>query len=235
MEKKLPAKSTKREVTEFLDRLAKTPVVKAAGERGRLIFALDATASRQPTWDRACQLQGDMFRETAGLGGLEIQLCFYRGYGEFSFSPWYTRSADLLKRMTSVFCLGGLTQISKVLRHTIKETKKRKVQALVFIGDSMEENVDALSHLAGQLGILGVPVFLFHEGNDRAAAHAFQQIARLSNGACCPFDSNSAGQLKELLGAVAVFAAGGRRALEDFSKGKSGPVAQLTHQITGGS
>lgn len=235
MEKKLPTKSTKREVAEFLDRLAKTPAVKAAGERGRLIFALDATASRQPTWDRACQLQGDMFRETAGLGGLEIQLCFYRGYGEFSFSPWYTRSAELLKRMTSVFCLGGLTQISKVLRHTIKETKKRKVQALVFIGDCMEENVDALSHLAGQLGILGVPVFLFHEGNDRAAVRAFQQIARLSNGACCPFDSDSASQLKELLGAVAVFAAGGRRALEDFSKGKSGPVAQLTHQITGGS
>ena len=234
MGKKLPAKSGKREITEFLDKLAKTPVVKAPGERGRLMFALDATASRQPTWDRACQLQGDMFRETAALGGLEIQLCFYRGYGEFSFSPWYTTSAALLKRMTSVFCLGGLTQISKVLRHAIEETKQRKVQALVFVGDCMEEDVDALCHLAGQLGILGVPVFLFHEGNDPVAARAFQQIARLSNGACCPFDANSAAQLKDLLAAVAVFAAGGRRALEDFSSGKSGPVARLTHQITGG-
>lgn len=228
---KLPARGESKSVNAFLDELARTPVVKAGGERGRLLVAIDATASRQPTWDRACQLQGDMFAEAASLGGLEIQLCFYRGYGEFNYSPWYTKSADLLKRMTGVFCLGGLTQIRKVLRHAIKETKKKKVQALVFVGDSMEEDVDALCHLAGQLGILGVPVFVFHEGNDPRAGRAFKQIARLSNGACCPFDANSADQLRELLRAVAVFAAGGRRALADYSRGKSGPIAALTHQL----
>lgn len=195
---------------------------------------MDATASRQPTWDRACQIQGDMFVQTEALGGLEIQLCFYRGYAEFRASPWLTRSEDLLKRMGGVFCLGGLTQIAKVLKHAIAETKKNKVHALVFVGDCMEEDVDALCHAAGQLGVLHVPVFLFHEGGDPTAAKAFAQIARLSGGACCPFDADSASQLKELLSAVAVYAAGGRRALEHYSSGKRGPVALLTRQVSKG-
>ncbi len=228
---RLPTKSSEAKIAAFLDQVASAPVVKPAGHRGRLIFALDATASRQPTWDRATNIQTQMFTETASLGGLEIQLCFYRGYGEFSHSPWYERSQDLLKRMTAVFCLGGVTQIRKVLKHAIKETKKQKVHALVFVGDCVEEDVDQLSQIAGEMGLLGVPAFLFHEGHDQRAAQAFEQIARLSNGACCPFDADSPQQLKELLSAVAVYAAGGHRALQDFSKDKAGPVRRLVHQI----
>ena len=227
----LPSKSTISEITAFLDKVANIPVDKKPGQRGRLIFALDATASRQPTWDRASHIQAEMFSETAALGGLEVQLCFYRGFGEFSHSPWYSRSDDLLKRMMRVFCLGGLTQIRKVLKHAIKEAKKQKVQALVFVGDCVEEDVDRLCRLGGELGLLGVPVFLFHEGNDRRAEQAFEQIARLSNGACCPFNADSPQQLKELLSAVAVYVAGGRRALQDFSKGKADVVRLLVHQI----
>lgn len=233
-DRKLPTTSSRKQIDNFLKQAAGTPVLKTSDERGRLIFAMDATASRQPTWDRACKIQGDMFLETESLGGLEVQLCFYRGHGEFNSSPWCSDARELLKRMTGVFCLGGLTQIFKVFKHAIKETKKRKVHALVFVGDCMEENVDALCHLAGQLGVLNVPVFLFHEGNDPAASKAFTQIARLSGGACCPFDASSASQLKELLSAVAVYAAGGRRALEDYSKGKQGPTALLTQQLNKG-
>lgn len=228
---KLPTPSSRQEVDRFLEKVSKTPVSKPQGDRGRLIFAMDATASRQPAWDRACKIQGDMFLETDKLGGLEVQLCFYRGYGEFNYSPWYSSGSDLLQRMSSVFCLGGLTQIFKVLKHTIRETKMRKVHALVFVGDCMEENVEALCDLAGRLGVLNVPVFLFHEGGDRNASNAFSQIARLSGGACCPFDGGSASQLKELLSAVAVYAAGGRKALKHYSSDKQGPVALLTRQL----
>ncbi len=230
-DKRLPTRSSATKVAAFLDKVASAPVVKPAGQRGRLIFALDATASRQPTWDRATHIQTQMFTKTSSLGGLEIQLCFYRGYGEFNYSPWYERSRDLLKRMTAVFCLGGLTQIRKVLKHAIKESKKQKVQALVFVGDCVEEDVDQLSQLAGDLGLLGVPVFVFHEGHESRAARAFEHIARLSNGAYCPFDADSPQQLKELLSAVAVYAAGGRRALQDFSKDKGGPVRRLVHEL----
>ncbi len=230
-DERLPAKSSGDQVAAFLNQVAKAPVAKKAGERGRLIIALDATASRQPTWGRASHIQAEMFEETASLGGLEIQLCFYRGYGEFSHSPWYTRSEQLLMRMRSVFCIGGLTQIRKVLKHTIRESRRQKPHALVFVGDCVEEDVDQLCQLAGELGVRGVPAFVFHEGNDPRAAFAFTQIAQLSGGACCPFDADSPHQLLELLKAVAVYAAGGRRALADYSKGKTGPVLQLTHQI----
>jgi hypothetical protein len=177
---RLPSRSSSTEIQDFLRKVAETPVIKPAGRQGRLIFAMDATASREPSWDQACHIQGQMFTETAALGGLEIQLVYYRGYGEFEASPWLTNSRDLLKRMTSVYCLGGLTQIGEVLRHAIAEIRKAKVDALVFVGDCMEEDVDRLSYLAGELGLLGVPAFVFHEGQDPIAERAFRQIARLT-------------------------------------------------------
>jgi hypothetical protein len=228
---KLPQKSGKADVDAFLAKVRSTPIARPAGERGRLIFAMDATASREHAWDRACNIQGEMFRETAALGGLDIQLCYYRGFGEFNASPWLSSSDELLKRMTSVSCRGGFSQIEKVLRQALKQTRQRQVQALVFVGDCMEEDVDQLCQLAGELGMKGVPAFMFHEGSEPVAQQAFKQIARLTRGAYCSFDATSAGQLRDLLRAVAVYAAGGQRALQDFSKGRSDVVLKLTHQL----
>jgi hypothetical protein len=232
---KLPvdgAKSASGAVDAFVRKLAAMPAVKPAG-RGRLIFALDATASREPTWDRACHLQGQMFEVAAELGGLEVQLVFYRGFGECKASTWVADARELGRRMTGVTCLGGQTQITKVLRHAIAETERRKVSALVFVGDCMEEPIDQLCHEAGRLGVLGVPAFLFHEGGDPVAANAFKQVARLTGGAYCPFDSASAQQLRDLLSAVAVFAAGGRPALEDYGRKRGGVALQIAHQVKG--
>jgi hypothetical protein len=229
---RLPEKtSSAQNVDAFLTRLAATPNVGPADQCGRLIFALDATASRQPTWDHAAQIQGEMFLATAALGGLELQLCFYRGFGEFKVSQWLTCSQDLVRLMTSVSCRAGETQIRKVLSHAANETSRRKVSAVVFVGDCVEENVDRLGALAGELGVHGVPVFMFHEGQDQRAAFAFKQIAKLSGGAYCRFDSGSAGALRDLLRAVAVFAAGGRRALEDFATRSQGEVLQIARQM----
>lgn len=230
-DKDLPQKSSKAAIDAFVKQVRSTPMIKAGRERGRLMFAMDATASREPTWDRACQIQAEMFSETAALGGLDIQLCYYRGYGEFEASPWLSSADALLQRMTSVSCRGGYTQIEKVLRQAIEQTKQKKVQALVFVGDCMEEDVDRLCHLAGELGLLGVPAFLFHEGTEPAAQRAFREIARLTRGAYCAFDASSAGQLRDLLSAVAVYAAGGQKALRDFSKDRSEVVRQLTRQL----
>ncbi|MDH3635555.1 MAG: VWA domain-containing protein [Gammaproteobacteria bacterium] len=230
-DKDLPQKSTKVAIDAFVKQVRSTPVVKSGQERGRLIFAMDATASREPTWDQACQIQGEMFTETAALGGLDIQLCYYRGFGEFEVSPWLSSADDLLHRMTSVSCRGGYTQIEKVLRQAIEQTRQKKVQALVFVGDCVEEDVDRLCHLAGELGMLGVPAFLFHEGEEPVAQRAFKEFARLTRGACCCFDATSAGQLRDLLSAVAVYAAGGQKALQDFSQDRSEVVRQLTRQM----
>lgn len=233
-DKTLPTtKSSQSEVDAFLRKVAAVPPRTQPGQGGRLIFALDATASRQPTWDRACQTQGEMFKETANLGGLEIQLAFYRGFGEFKVSPWTRDADDLLDRMTGVICRAGETQIGKMLRHTVNETKKNRVNALVFVGDCFEEDVDAVGKVAGELGLLGVPAFMFQEGADPAASFAFAEVARLTNGAHCRLDTTSARILRELLGAVAVYAAGGRPALEDFARRHGGEVKRLIHQVKG--
>jgi hypothetical protein len=229
----LPAKSGHAEVDAFLDQLKRMPAARPSGGRGRLIFALDATASREPTWDRACRIQGEMFEATAALGGLDVKLVYYRGFNECKASRWLANAADLHRVMRAVSCLGGETQIERVLAHAIAENRKQRLGALVFVGDAMEENVDRLCQLAGELGLNGVPIFLFHEGNDPIAARAFQQIAKLSRGAYLRFDLGSADRLKDLLGAIAVYAAGGHRALADYSQKKGGEVLRLTAQLRG--
>jgi hypothetical protein len=196
------------EIDRFLAEKAQETV-----RRGRLIFALDATASRQKTWDTACQLQAEMFREATAVGGLELQLVFYRGLGECQSSRWIADSAQLAKTMSQILCNAGRTQIEKILSHTQKETKLLGVSALVFVGDAMEENPDTLAHAAGELGRLGVPAFMFQEGHDRAVEHVFRELARVTRGAYCRFDPGAARQLAELLRAVAVYAAGGMTAL----------------------
>jgi hypothetical protein len=232
-DEKLPQRSSGAEVADFLRKVAAAPLTPKGEWRGRLIFAMDATASREPTWDRACHIQAEMFKETDALGGLEVQLIYYRGYRECKASRWAGNADQLLRYMTGVTCLAGHTQIRKVLKRALKETKEKRVGALIFVGDAIEEDIDDLGHLAGQLGIQGLPCFMFHEGHDPAAAKAFQQIARLSGGAYVPFDATSPRQLRDLLSAVAVYAAGGRPALQDFSARTGGVVPQLTHQLQG--
>jgi len=235
MEKdKLVTTSSRLEVDEFLKKVATTPVHKPASRIGRLIFAMDATASREPAWDQACHIQAQMFEETASLGGLSIQLCYYRGFNEFNASDWLSNKTDLQHRMMAVRCLGGHTQIRRVLQHAITETRQNEVDAVVFVGDCLEEKVDELCQLAGELGLHNVPVFLFQEGDDAVAKRAFKQLARLTDGAYCPFDASSAQQLRDLLSAVAVYAVGGRRALESFSKARGGVTRLLTHQVNRG-
>ena len=227
---KVPAKPTSAAVAAFLDKVKSTPVLRTTGGAGRLMFAMDATASREPTWDRACRLQSEMFTATQGIGVLEIQLVWYRGFGEFDASPWLANSAELVRRMTAVQCHAGETHIARVLEHAIAETRGKKVNAVVFVGDCVEENVDRLAKLAGDLGLLGTPVFVFHEGGEPVARKILEEIARLSGGAYCPFDAGSAEMLRDLLVAAATFAVGGRKALEDFNRRRGGPVLLLTHR-----
>jgi hypothetical protein len=233
-DKKLPGKSSSAEVSAFLNKVAKASVVKAASEHGRLIFAMDATASREPTWDQACHIQGQMFESTVALGGLDIQLCYFRGHGEFSASPWLSHSQDLQNRMAAVFCRGGITQIQRLLRHALQETAGQKVNALVFVGDCVEESAELIYQLAGELGMRGVPAFVFQEGYEPTAEKVFRQIARLTRGAYCHFDAGSARQLADLLSAVAVYAAGGRSALEDFSKHRGSGITGMLQQLKKG-
>jgi hypothetical protein len=211
-------------IDEFLDEVARKP---AAG--GNLIFALDATMSRQPTWDAATHLQGQMFSEVAsiGAGALDVQAVYFRGAehinAECRSSQWLSDPAKLAAYMTGVRCLGGLTQITRVFDHVLRESNQRKIGALIFIGDACEELRVNLIPLARRLANLGIPIFMFLEGNDVEAEMIFREIAQVTKGAFSRFDQGSAKQLVELLRAAALFATGGIAALE----GSSSDAARL--------
>ena len=221
-----PTESSGVEIDAFLAQVRTAPASKPAGP-GRLIFAMDATMSRRPTWDMALAVQAEMFNAVKAVGGLDVQLVFFRGFDECRASRWVSDATALARLMTAVECRGGYTQIRKVLKHALREASAAKVSALVYVGDAMEEAPDELCNLAGQLALLGVPAFMFQEGNDGEARACFKEIARLTRGATCRFGPGAASQLRELLEAVAVYAAGGRAALQDYAKGRAGPTLLL--------
>ena len=194
---------------------------------GRLLFAIDATMSRQPTWDLALGVQAEMFKSVADIGSLQVQLVYFRGAGECKSSGWVSNPENLGRLMTSVRCAGGFTQIGKVLGHARKEAEQSRVNAVVYVGDCMEEEVDDLCGRAGELALLGVPVFIFQEGHDPKAEVVFRDIARLTHGAFCRFNRNSADELKDLLSAVAAYATGGKRALEQLALARQGSAIRL--------
>jgi len=223
--------SSSGQIASFLDKVATTPA-QTAKSRNKLIFALDATASREPTWQQARQLQSRMFDVASQLGGLSLQLCYFQGMANFVASPWLSEPSSLKSRMNQVHCLGGLTQISRVLEHALGETRRQRIHAVVYIGDCVEENPDTLCQLAGKLGVLNTPLFVFQEGHDPGAEMTFRQLAKLSGGAHGRFDSGSARQLADLLDAVAAYASGGYAALLECGRDRGGLAQQLIRQLT---
>jgi hypothetical protein len=195
-----------------IDEFLKKHAVSQHSGRARLVFTLDATASRSDTWDSAATLTASMFAAVGSL--LDVQLVYFRGIDECKASRWVPDARLLAGLMSKVRCASGHTQIGRILDHAKKEDAKQKVSALVFVGDFCEEDPDTLCAKARELHF---PAFMFQEGDDKHATEVFDNIARLTKGAHCHFDQGSAKQLAELLGAVAAYAAGGAQALKDMS------------------
>ena len=228
-----PQAPARRSSGSQIDAFLRTARALAASNngKGRLILALDATMSRQPTWDLACRLQAEMFDAVGQTGRLDVQLVYFRGFGECRASRFVADTGALKNLMTRIDCRGGRTQIGKVLAHALKETAREKVNALVYIGDAMEEEIDLLAAKAGELGLHGVPVFAFQEGHDAAAETGLKEITRLTKGAWFRFDRNSAATLARLLSAVAIFATGGLKALEARGRAED---RQMIEHLKGG-
>jgi len=227
-----PQGAASRDVDLFLEQARRVPVPAPEGSaaRGRLLFCMDATASREPTWDQASRIQGDMFVAAERLGGLAVRLAFYRGFDEFKVSKWATDGVELARLMTRVECLAGRTQIARSLAFAADEASTSHLHAMVLVGDAFEEDVDSIGPGAGKLGLLGVPVFAFQEGGDPGVTRAFRQIAKLSGGRHCIFDATSPDELRRLLGAVAAYAAGGAAAMGKYARLHGGAAGRLVDQ-----
>jgi hypothetical protein len=205
----LPTSHTKR-VADFLSKVQ-------ASHRGRLIFIVDATGSRQPTWDASARLQAQMFEEAGKLGTLDVQLVYFSGLeeymGECKPSGWTSDGREMARLMARVTCHTGHTQIGRALEHARKEHQAQPINAIVYIGDMCEEPAQTLYDAMAALS--GVPCFIFQEGDDQLAAQIFKEMVRLSKGAYSQFRPGAERELAELLRAVAAFATGGLTALAD--------------------
>lgn len=221
--------SSSGEIADFVRKVGQVTRPGGARDRGRLLFALDATMSRQPTWDLACSLQAEMFKALPGDTGLSIQLIYFRGLAECRASKWVSDAAGLARLMSGVACQGGNTQISKVLAHARREHATHPINAVVYVGDAIEENVDSLAAKAGELGLLGCRMFMFQEGRDSRVEAAFREFARLTKGAYARFDATAPSELAALLRAAAAYAGGGRAALR---LQHSARAAALLEQLT---
>jgi hypothetical protein len=220
----------KSQVDAFLDAARKSPV-KTSSDRGRLIFALDATMSREPTWDLAQQLQAEMFSTAATCGGLDIQLVYFRGFNECRASRFIADGVGLKNAMQKISVRGRQTQIGRVLRHIRAEQTEAPVGAFIYIGDAMEENPDDLARVGGELGLHGVKGFFFQEGDNAKAASCFKDLARLTGGAYAVFDRSAPGRLAGLLKAAAAYAAGGFKALEARARDGEAEARLLLKQM----
>jgi hypothetical protein len=217
MTKNLPVQHSKR-VSAFLE-------TKVRAARGRITFVIDATMSRQETWDAAAQLQAEMFSEAARLGGLEMQVVHFRGTDEVGASAWTSDARELQQTMTSIRCQSGYTKFVRAFAHVRKEHTRQALNAVIVIGDALEEEPGTLyDAVAG----LGAPFFMFQERADSEVCQAFKEVARLTKGAYCTFDTGAIAQLRELLRAVAAFAVGGLTALTDQ---RSSAARKLLEQL----
>lgn len=221
--KALLSQALSPEVTAFLKKIEAHHLreVKETAGRGRLIFSLDATMSRQPSWDLACGVQADLFAQADVVGKLEVQLVYFRGIGECRASRWFQEAAPLIRAMTGLMCRGGPTQMGRVLTHLLREARQKPIQAFVYVGDCLEESADALCEKAAQAALLGVRFFLFQEGNDPQAQNVFQEMARMTKGAFFPFNAEAPDQLRSLLMALAAYVASGHTALQRLANAKN--------------
>jgi len=223
------------EVADFLNKASRVPAPHES--QGRLAVIIDATASRQPTWDMASHIQSEMFDAASDTSGLQVQLLFFRGFGELKRSGWMRDPARMQAAMSSVFCKAGLTQIARALDAVTAEAAHSPIAAFVYIGDACEEDIDAIGHAAGKLGARGVKGFIFQEGDDPDAMAVFRQMASLTRGTLESFNQSSPDRLRALLGAAAAYASGGSTGLQRYANKQKGrerdAVLRLTHDLRG--
>lgn len=211
-----PQRANKGAIETFLSQ-SKALRQRVAGQK-RLLFAMDATASREPTWAVACTLHDAMFEAIVGEKHLAVQLCYYRGMADFYRSRWLSHAQALRDTMAQVRCHAGGTQISRVLRHALSAASDNNpLRAVIFIGDAVEEAIPQLESLAGQCRLKRLPLFIFQEGQDLRAQQCFKRLAALSGGAYARFDHTSPDRLRNLLSAVVRYVSGGRQALAQAS------------------
>jgi len=209
-------------------------VIAEKRERGRVVFALDLTASRERTLEQARIATAAMFDAIKAVGEVALRFVYFRGTNECKASSWNSDPGALCESMLRLTCESGRTQIGRVLRMVLGE--KQRISAVVFVGDQCEEDSAGLEALAKALGEKSIPIFVFHEcadDNDRslAAKPVFMLLAQASGGAYLELKADSGAALRETLSTVAAFTAGGAEGLTRIALPTSSEVRKLRQSL----
>jgi hypothetical protein len=206
---------------------AEPPAETGVPSRPRLVFAVDATASREPAWAAARQVTDALVR--ALPGELDVALAVHGGSRVHTFTEFTNSPATLRDRAAGVACLAGMTRLLPILATSLK---RQAVRVIVYCGDVFEENLGAGRELADSLGARGVKLIVLHDTADPSArrdAEVFWDLAKRTGGCVLPFDANAPGKLRDLLSAVAVYAVGGEQLLREKREALPGAVALLEY------
>jgi hypothetical protein len=122
-----------------------------SARRARLVFVIDATASREEAWDAATTMQAAMFAEAAKLGALDVQLVYFGG-DRLQATEWTSNPHTLSTTMRGIRCVSGQTQIEQALKHIRTENARQKIAAGIYVGDACEENPKNLFSRCGSGG-----------------------------------------------------------------------------------
>lgn len=193
-----------------------------AQKEARIVFAVDATMSRQTFWTEAKTLQEEMFFQIQRCGSrVSTQLASYSGdtYNrDIDVSPWYSEPGKLCDRMDEVRCVAGGTQIAKVFEHAVRECTAHKVDALILVVDSCEEAEHDLLPLAYEVGKRNIQFFLFDDKQRTTCRQGetervFKSIVDAAQGYYAPFDDTSPDVIRDYLRTVTAAATRNKRAM----------------------
>src|SRR5262249_45195432 len=122
------------------------PAETSTPSRPRLVFAVDATASREPAWAAARQVTDALVK--ALPGELDVALAVHGGARVHTFTEFTNNPATLRDRAAGISCIAGMTRLLPILATSLK---RQAVRVIVYIGDVFEENLAAGRELANSL------------------------------------------------------------------------------------
>src|SRR5271165_2696119 len=203
------------------------PTETAAPSRPRLVFAVDATASREPAWAAARRVTDALVK--ALPGELDVALAVHGGSRVHTFTAFTNDARTLRDRAAGVSCQAGMTRLLPILATTLKQ---QSVRVVIYIGDVFEESLPHGRDLADSLGARGTKLIVLHDTSDNGArrdAEIFWDLAKRTGGCVLPFNANTPDRLRDILSAVAVYAVGGEKLLRERRHALPGAVALLEH------
>jgi hypothetical protein len=200
------------------------PLVVAELPRAKLVFAFDATASRDSAWRTSTALTDALL--AALPGQLDVALAVHGGGKLHTFTRFERDASKLRERAAGVRCEAGRSCLLDIL---VRALEVDGVGTVLYVGDVFEESHRRARKLAASLAARQIRLIILHDAphpsQDDDGADIFAEMTSLTGGCVLPFDASALPRLRDLLSAVAVLAVGGTPLLA--AKQETMPAARL--------